>query len=130
MRWARTGGSYGMQAAAGSDTTVAMRRCFVVALAVAAACGGREPRTRSMTADKSSPSPLAADAVAGVTSDVLQRLLADHWEWRMRRSPTWATILGDHRFDDQLPLRAAAEIERDQAERRALLARGRAIDPR
>ena len=41
-------------------------------------------------------------ATRGVTHPTLQQLLHDHWEDTLKRSPTWATQLGDHRFDDQL----------------------------
>jgi uncharacterized protein (DUF885 family) len=63
-----------------------------------------------------------------VTSPELRALLADHWDWQMRASPTWATTLGDHRFDDQLPARDAASIAAYQRAERAFLARARAID--
>lgn len=69
-----------------------------------------------------SPSPLAADAVAGVQDPTLRRVIAAHWEWLMRWSPTYATTLGDHRFDDQLAPRDAASIRRMAGERDALLA--------
>lgn len=80
-----------------------------------------------MTSPEPAPSPLAADAVAGVTAPALRALLADHWEWTMRSSPTWASRLGDHRFDDQLPRRDAASNARHAEARRALLARARAL---
>lgn len=70
-----------------------------------------------------SRSPLAADAVAGVTDPLLRGVVADHWEHLMRWAPTWATTLGDHRFDDQLAPRDAAAIARAAAERDELLAR-------
>lgn len=41
-------------------------------------------------------------AIAGVTSPVLRQVLADHWHATMARYPEWASILGDHRFDDRL----------------------------
>ncbi|MFT3693259.1 MAG: DUF885 domain-containing protein [Kofleriaceae bacterium] len=68
-------------------------------------------------------SPLAADAIAGATDPSLIAILADHWEWLMRWSPTWATTLGDHRYDDQLPKRDELSIARYTAERDALIAR-------
>ena len=77
----------------------------------------------------SPPSPLAADAVRGVTDRALRAVVADHWEWMMRWSPTYATTLGDHRYDDKLAPRDAAAIARMSAERDALLARLVAIDP-
>jgi uncharacterized protein (DUF885 family) len=72
-------------------------------------------------------SPLAADAVAGVTDPALEAVIADHWEYSMRWAPTWATTLGDHRYDDQLAPRDAASIARMRSERDALLARLEAI---
>jgi len=72
-------------------------------------------------------SPLAADAVAGVTDPTLRAVIADHWEHMMVWAPTWATTLGDHRFDDRLAPRDAAAIARAAAERDALLGRVQAI---
>ena len=45
----------------------------------------------------------------------------------MRWAPTWATTLGDHRYDDQLAPRDAAAIAQAAGERDELLARLRAI---
>jgi uncharacterized protein (DUF885 family) len=67
-------------------------------------------------------SPLAADAVAGVTDVALRDAIAEHWEYSMRWAPTYATTLGDHRYDDQLAPRDAASIERARRERDAILA--------
>ncbi|HVK75092.1 MAG TPA: DUF885 domain-containing protein [Kofleriaceae bacterium] len=99
-----------------------------VAAATAAACGGKEPRPMTTTAP-SSVSPLAADAVRGVRDPAVQALLAEHWELFLRWSPTEATTLGDHRYDDRLSPRSADAVARYRAERRALLARAAAIDP-
>jgi uncharacterized protein (DUF885 family) len=73
--------------------------------------------------DSVPPSPLAADAVAGISDAALRSVVADHWEHVMRWSPTYATTLGDHRFDDKLARRDAAAVARAAAEREALLAR-------
>ncbi|NVB83350.1 MAG: DUF885 domain-containing protein [Kofleriaceae bacterium] len=75
------------------------------------------------------PSPLAADAVAGVTDPVLRAVIADHWEYMMKWAPTWATTLGDHRYDDVLAPRDAKSIEAANAEGAALLARLVAMEP-
>ncbi|HWU89655.1 MAG TPA: hypothetical protein VN253_20475, partial [Kofleriaceae bacterium] len=63
--------------------------------------------TPSAPLSSSSPSPLAADAVAGVADPALRTVIADHWEYWMRWAPTWATTLGDHRYDDRLAPRDA-----------------------
>jgi len=47
----------------------------------------------------------------------------------MRWIPTWATTLGDHRYDDRLARRDAAAIAEADAEHDALLARSCALDP-
>lgn len=74
-------------------------------------------------------SPLAADAVAGVSDAALRAVLADHWEFAMRWAPTWATILGDHRYDDVLAPRDPASIAAMDREHAALLARLAALEP-
>ncbi len=73
-------------------------------------------------------SPLASDAVAGVTDAALRRAVAEHWEWLMRWAPTYATTLGDHRYDDQLAPRDAEALARMSRERDAVLARLEALD--
>ncbi|MFN0247235.1 MAG: DUF885 domain-containing protein [Kofleriaceae bacterium] len=70
-----------------------------------------------------SSSPLAADAVAGVSDPALQGALAEHWELVMKWTPTYATTLGDHRYDDQMARRNATAIATYTAERDAVLAR-------
>jgi uncharacterized protein (DUF885 family) len=51
------------------------------------------------------------DPAAGVSDPALRDLLSRHWEWTMRESPTWATQLGDHRYDDQLGDNSQAGIK-------------------
>ena len=75
------------------------------------------------------PSPLAVAAVAGITDATLRQILADHWEHTMRWTPTWATTLGDHRYDDRLAPRDPASIAALHAEHDAILARAAALDP-
>ncbi len=36
-------------------------------------------------------------------SERFNQLLADDWEFRMQDDPIWATMTGDHRFDDRMP---------------------------
>jgi len=71
----------------------------------------------------SEPSPLAADAVAGIADPGLRAIVADHWEYSVRTQPVRATTVGDHRYDDQLAPRDAASVAAVQAERNALLNR-------
>ena len=71
--------------------------------------------------DPVAKSPLAADAVAGITDPTLAAVVAAHWEFLMRWSPTWATTLGDHRYDDKLAPRDVASIAKLEAERAGLI---------
>ena len=100
-----------------------MIRSWAIAFVlVAIACQApRKPKPMST-------SPLAADAVAGVTDRALVDALAEHWELVMRWQPTYATTLGDHRYDDQMARRNAAAIAQYTSERDAVLARLVAID--
>jgi uncharacterized protein (DUF885 family) len=75
-----------------------------------------------------SSSPLAADAVAGVSNAALRDAIAEHWELVMKWTPTYATTLGDHRYDDQMARRNAAAIAAYTSERDAVLARLVALD--
>jgi uncharacterized protein (DUF885 family) len=95
--------------------------------AIAAACG-HTPKEPPMHAASAEPSPLAADAVAGITDASLRAAVAEHWEYLMRWSPTYATTLGDHRYDDQLAPRDAAAIAREEHDRDQILAHLVAID--
>jgi len=71
----------------------------------------------------SQPSPLADDASAGVTDPKLKAIVLDHWEFLMRWTPTWATTLGDHRYDDRLAPRDEAAVAQVDGERVVLISR-------
>ena len=72
--------------------------------------------------------PMNEDAIRGVEDEGLRRLLHEHWEWTMRRSPTWATSLGDHRFDAQLSDGSEAGVAAWRSAREGWLQRAEAID--
>lgn len=79
--------------------------------------------------EPAAPQPEAAvssEATAGVDHPVLREVLETHWEATMRTWPTWATSLGDHRYDDQLAdpsAEAIARVRADQATWAAAAAR-------
>jgi uncharacterized protein (DUF885 family) len=56
----------------------------------------------AIAAPDPSDSPIADQVVAGVADEGLRQLLLDDWEATARRSPGWATELGDDRFADQI----------------------------
>lgn len=99
-----------------------MSRRTIVAVALAlcgaAACG---PTKGTGVNEPGAKSPLAADAVAGISDPTLKGIVAAHWEFMMRWAPTWATTLGDHRYDDKLAPRDVASIAKMEAERAELL---------
>jgi len=58
----------------------------------------------------------------------LQKLLEDDWEWTMRENPTFASTLGDRRFNDRLDDVSLENVERQQQHRFETRKRLRAID--
>jgi uncharacterized protein (DUF885 family) len=75
------------------------------------------------------PPPLAAEAIAGISDPRLAQVVADHWEAELRANPTFATSLGDHRFDAQLERHDAASIAAESKVRAELIARLDALSP-
>lgn len=75
--------------------------------------------------------PDPAGAAAGVEHPALAGLLIRHWNHRMRRSPVWATRLGDRRFDELLGDASWEAAEDDLETTRGFLAEARelASDP-
>jgi len=73
---------------------------------------------------------LNEEAVTGVDDPLLQVLLHDHWEHQMQASPLWATMLGDHRFDDRVSDGSAVAVVENRMVRDGFLARAEALpDP-
>ena len=101
---------------------------FTLALTLALGCKAPSALVPTSRAPSVSRSPLAADAVAGVTAPTLRAAIAEHWEYAMRWQPTYATTLGDHRYDGKLAPRDAAAVAQQYAERDVLLAQLARID--
>ena len=74
-------------------------------------------------AQRRAQTPNNADAARA-----LQRLLEDEWEWTMRENPTFASTLGDRRYNDRLDDVSLENIERRQQHRLETRKRLRAID--
>ncbi|MEM9488527.1 MAG: hypothetical protein AAGC55_05255, partial [Myxococcota bacterium] len=86
-------------------------------------CGGRAGDATRAADDRAAsvpvePSPLLAEATTGISNPALAALLREHWEWWMKSQPTWATTLGDRRYDDRIPDRSPAGLERERATER------------
>ncbi len=58
----------------------------------------------------------------------LDALIAEHWEYTMRTSPEFASILGDKRYNDRLSDSSEKAIQDDLAESKKFLARFEAVD--
>lgn len=67
-------------------------------------------------------------AAAGVADPALAALLTEHWETTMLRWPEWASLLGDHRYDDRLGGRAPEDYDADVVHLRAWLDRAKGLD--
>ncbi len=75
----------------------------------AVACGASNPG--SATSDKNP------------TTNALHRLFEEEWEAGLREEPTWASSMGDRRFDHLWPDVSLAAIQKREAHDRDLLAR-------
>ena len=113
-----------------------MRSPAVLLLIALIACGDSTPK-RTSTPGPAPIEPLQATAVqsAGAqSSDVdtrrkaLDRLLAEQWEYNLRTHPEFASIIGDHRWDDRWTDASPEAIAADLEEQKKLLARFEAID--
>ncbi len=116
-----------MPAPAPADTAPARpaapprRRWALLLPALLAGCPPKAPPA----AGAAGPPP----ASVGVRDPDLARVLEDHWEAAMARSPLWATSLGDRRFDALLSDPSAAAEAEDRALQRTLRRRAAAISP-
>ena len=69
------------------------------------------------------------EASLGVEDAKLRALLEMHWEHQMRRSPLWATQLGDRRFDHQLGDWGPDAEADERIQRAAFLEAAEALEP-
>ena len=75
--------------------------------------------------------PLLFFTISAHAADEVKRLHAlfdRNWEQRLRESPTFATSVGRHEYDDKLGSVTPANLARRQAERKKTLAELLAID--
>lgn len=77
--------------------------------------------------DNADPPWLPADAHAGVRHQALCDLLKQEWAGSLKHDPLWASELGIHALDDQLPDRSRSDIAAWQQNQRRYLALAEAI---
>ena len=68
----------------------------------------------------------AADVQARVKA--LNELLAEQWEYQLKESPEFATILGDYRYNDKFSDFSIAHAQKQKKDAQAFIARFEAID--
>lgn len=90
-----------------------MKSLVWLGLAVPLLCGGAERA--------------CAAAPPSTASARLQALLEAEWEYGLREAPTWASQLGDKRYNDRWPDVSLEAIERRHAHRQEVLQQLRAI---
>jgi len=93
-----------------------------------AACGAK---SAAPVAPPPTPPPPASQPTADdldARRAKLKALLDEQWEYTLRTSPEFASILGDHRYDDQWSDRSLEAIAKDVAASKDFLARFQAID--
>jgi uncharacterized protein (DUF885 family) len=95
----------------------------LILCALAAAVVLQTARARASTAARTQTmNDTNADARA------LQKLFEDEWDWTMRENPTWASTLGDRRFNDRWEDASLENVERQQAHRVETARRLQAVD--
>ena len=103
---------------------------------------------RSLTVDKEKPMTrmtikamalaigcaVGATAFAAPATDVATRvkalndLLAEQWQWNLKESPEFATILGDYRYNDKWTDPTIAHVQQQRKDTEKFLAHFKAID--
>src|SRR5512146_3097224 len=63
-------------------------------------------------------------------SAAVRRIADDAWDFSMREAPSWATFIGDRRFEDRLEERGPGARDRRKAGAKEMLARLRKIPAR
>jgi uncharacterized protein (DUF885 family) len=115
-----------------------MKQLVLVSLAVWTACSSG-PRPAAAPASpppepsvaSAAPSPAPAAPVppsdAEVRNKQLEALLAEHWEYTLKRSPEMASSIGDKRYNDKWSDRSPEAIAADLAATQSFLTRFEAI---
>ena len=104
-----------------------MTRPSHLLLAVALCSGSAAAQPSVVTPASSSPRSRSSSPVR-VRVAALHRLLDEQWQYTLRTSPEFASILGDRRYNDRLSDVSQRAIDRNNAKTREFLRRFEAID--
>jgi uncharacterized protein (DUF885 family) len=96
---------------------------------LSALCLGLAACMTSQPNPGAAPSPTTAQS-SSVDARVanLHKLLDEQWEYNLRNSPEFASILGDKRYNDRLSDFSQAAIDRDNAQTKVFLREFEAVD--
>jgi len=72
--------------------------------------------------------PEAQENPADDTASTLHEIFASEWDYWMEQFPTWASRLGDRRWNDRWPDQSLAAIDKRHAHNIAMLAKLKALD--
>jgi uncharacterized protein (DUF885 family) len=73
--------------------------------------------------------PIRSEEVSlNPTADALHRLFAAEWDYQMEQHPTWASVLGDRRWNDRWPDQSVGAIEKRHAHDLAVVAKLKSFD--
>ena len=81
-----------------------------------------------ITASAADGGTAAAAADTSSAAAQLHALFDEHWDTLLRESPSYASFVGDHRFDDRFDDISPAAVQRRRAQHSDMMRRLRAID--
>lgn len=86
------------------------------------------PPVASAPAPAAAPATATVDPTLGARREQSRALVAEFWEYTLRRNPEWASILGDKRYNDRWNDDSEQAVQDDLAQTQKFLDRLQAID--
>ncbi|MDQ3653253.1 MAG: DUF885 domain-containing protein [Acidobacteriota bacterium] len=105
-----------------------MSTCFVLLLAAPPVCVEAQRRAAAASPKSSSSSSATESTTQSPAAKALHALFDAEWEYTLEQNPTWASRLGDRRWNDRWNDSSLDAIQKIQAHRVDTLARLKQID--